>query len=151
MACEWVEKMLAVSFMNSWLMHGCYVYNSSGQRGINPSFSGACTVEDLTDEAKVKNIALFPGLDPPFSHMSQVCQQWIVRAGVELGLGFGLENKKKIKRRSKEILSLWWQTWTSFLFLLSFCFTFKPSRPLFCFCWTRTRNDRGLGKRLKEA
>ena len=83
-------------------MHGCYVYNSSGQRGINPSFSGACTVEDLTDEAKVKNIALFPGLDPPFSHMSQVCQQYIVRARVELGLGFGLENKERSKEDQRK-------------------------------------------------
>ena len=64
-------------------------------------------MEDLTDEAKVKNIALFPGLDPPFSHMSQVCQQYIVRARVELGLGFGLENKdqKKIKGNTKPLMT----------------------------------------------
>ena len=30
-----------------------------------------------------------------------------------LGLGLGLVNKRKIKRRSKALLCHWWQTWTS--------------------------------------
>ena len=40
----------------------------------------------------------------------QVCQQSAV---LEFGVRVGVREQRKIKRRSKALLSLWWQSWTS--------------------------------------
>ena len=50
-----------------------------------------------------------------FSHMSMFANNALLGGGVRVRVW--IREQRKIKRRSKALLSLWWQTWTSLLLL----------------------------------